>query len=261
MRKFAVFGDPIAHSISPRLHNLAISALNLDAFYGRVHLTDAKKLESTFNALNLSGANITVPHKEVAFEICDQIDDYAQNIGSINTIVKRDEKFLGFNTDAPGFMRSVAKFGEINSALIIGAGGTARALAFALKKSGIKVQIVNRSAQKAQNFIGYDFFDWSNFSPNSYDLVINSTSAGLKDENLPLPKEILSEVFSASKFAFDVIYGRNTPFLELAEHFSLATKDGSEMLLNQAVLAFDKFFDGKFDLKIVENAMKIAFTL
>lgn len=261
MKKFAVFGDPIAHSISPRLHNLAINALNLDAFYGRVWLKDGKKLKETFFGLALNGANITVPHKEIAFEICDEIDDYAQNIGSINTLVSKNGKIYGYNTDAPGFIKAISRFGDIKTALIIGAGGTSRALAYAMNKASIQVEILNRSDKRAQNFKDYGFYTWENFSPKSYDLVVNATSAGLKDENLPAPSEILNQILDNSKFAFDVIYGKQTPFLRTSTSKNLATQNGADMLLFQAVLAFNHFFDDSLDENKIENAMKIAFSL
>ena len=94
-----------------------------------------------------------------------------------------------------------------------------------------------------------------------YDLVVNSTSAGLKDENLPLPYEILNEILSHSKYVFDVIYGRQTPFLNLAKNLDLAYKDGADMLLFQAVLAFNIFFNGNLNLEKIESAMRVAFKI
>ena len=261
MQKFAVIGYPISHSISPRLHNLAINAFGFDAFYGRILLEDGAKLREIFENCRLNGANITIPYKENAFIICDEIDEYAKNCGSLNTIIKVGKKFYGFNTDAPGFLRAISNFGTIKNALIIGAGGTARALAYALKKSNIQVEILNRSAKRAQNFAEYPFYTWENYTLRGYDLVVNSTSAGLKDENLPLPYEILNEILSHSKYAFDVIYGRQTPFLNLAKNLDLAYKDGADMLLFQAVLAFNIFFNGNLNLEKIESAMRVAFKI
>ena len=261
MQKFAVIGYPISHSISPRLHNLAINSFGFDAFYGRILLEDGAKLRETFKNYGLNGANITIPHKENAFTICDEIDEYAKNCGSLNTIVKFGTKFHGFNTDAPGFLRAISKFGVIKNTLIIGAGGTARALAFALKKNNIQVEILNRSAKRAQNFAEYPFYTWENYSSHGYDLVVNSTSAGLKDENLPLSHEILKEILSHSKYAFDVIYGKQTPFLNLAKNLDLSYKDGADMLLFQAVLAFNIFFNRNLNLEKIESAMRVAFEI
>lgn len=256
MKKFAVFGDPISHSISPRLHNLAIKELNLDAFYGRVHLINGKNLKDTFLNLNLSGANITIPHKQTAFKICNEIDFYAQKIGSINTIAKKNNKLFGYNTDAPGFLKAINEFKGVKSALIIGAGGTAKALANAL--INLDLEIVNRS-DKSKNFKDFKFSTWDGFKPRKFDLVINSTPAGLKDDTLPLSKELLKKCFF--KYAFDVIYGKKTPFLNLADELDLKYKDGLDMLIFQAVLALNLFYDNKLDEKKIELSMRKAANL
>ncbi|NLK67020.1 MAG: shikimate dehydrogenase [Campylobacteraceae bacterium] len=259
MKKFAVFGNPISHSISPRLHNLAIKELSLDAFYGRVLLDDGLNLKEKFNLLNLNGANITVPFKEDALNACDYLDEGVKVIGSLNTIVKKDGKIYGYNTDAPGFLKAIKEFGNIKSALIIGAGGTAKALSYALKD--LNLDIVNRSDKRAANFKDFNFYTWKNFTPKGYDLVVNSTSAGLKDEELPMPKEVLEATLKSSKFAFDVIYGKETPFLSLAKSLNLKTKDGLDMLIFQAVVALNLFYDKKLDENKIEVSMKKAANL
>ena len=256
MKKFAVFGDPISHSISPRLHNLAIKELNLDAFYGRVCLKDGNLLKETFFNLGLNGANITIPYKQIAFQICDEIDPYAEKIGSLNTIVKNKDKLFGYNTDAPGFLKAINEFKDVKSVLIIGAGGTAKALANAL--SNLDLEIVNRS-DRSLDFKEFNFFTYQNFKPKKFDLVINSTSVGLKDDTLPLPEEILKDCFY--KYAFDVIYGRKTPFLNLASSLNIKYKDGLDMLIYQAVLALNLFFNNKLDEKKIEVYMRKAANL
>ena len=218
------------------------------------------KLVSKFKELKLSGANVTVPHKEAALTQCDALDETAAKIGSVNTLVSRGDKIYGYNTDAPGFLRAIECFGHINSALILGAGGTARAVAYALKSRGVRVCILNRSEERLANFAEFEKISWANFGKfngGKFDLVVNTTSAGLKDENLPAPIEIFDE----GKFAFDVIYGKKTPFLNLAAASGLAHKDGSEMLLFQAVLALNLFFEGSLDEAKIEASMRKALYL
>lgn len=276
MQKFAVFGNPIDHSISPKLHNMAILKLNLDAFYGRILLQNGENLKETFLKLGLNAANITLPFKLDAFKICDFLDEAAKNIGSVNTIVLKDKKFHGYNTDALGFYKAILEFGEIKKALILGAGGTTMAMSYILAKNGVKFDILNRS-EKSQNFKAENFYTYESFCENfglnfknldkissqnfkisDYDLIINSTSAGLKDENLPAPKEILDMILPNAKFAFDAIYGKITPFLALAKKHNLKTKDGLEMLVNQAVLAFNLFYDNKFSEAEISKFMHEA---
>jgi len=201
---------------------------------------------------------VTVPHKEYAFDLCDEVQGIAQKIGAVNTLVTKKDKVVGYNTDAPGFFRSIESFKEINSALILGAGGTAKAISFILNENSIKTTILNRSKNRLVFFeqAGFENFCWDNFIFNNFDIIINTTPAGLKDENLPLEEKLLSDLMGRSKYAFDVVYGKNTPFLKLAKQNSLLSKDGSDMLLHQASIAFNLFYKNAYDLNIIENYMK-----
>lgn len=261
MKKFAVFGNPIAHSISPRLHNLAIAGLDLEAFYGRVLLEDEKNLKSKFLELNLSGANITVPFKEEAFKICDELETHASKIGSVNTIVKDSNKLIGYNTDAIGFLQAIDEFGKIKSALILGAGGTARAIAYALNTKNISTSIVNRSEKRRQNFLDYNFKTWNEFVPKGYDLVVNTTSAGLVKNEYPMPIELLEPTLKNSQYAFDAIYNKSTNFLNLAKNMNLQTKNGKDMLVWQAVFALDIFYGGVLNKDKIYTFMNKAVNL
>ena len=243
MKAFAVFGNPISHSLSPRIHNNAIKKLNLNAFYGRFCLENASDLRDSIFKLKLNGANITLPFKEKALEIADFKDKMALNIGSANTLLVRGSKIQAFNTDGIGFLQAIAEFKGLKSALILGAGGTARALAFVLAQSGVRVSIANRSASRLEGFLDYQTFIYENLPIKSFDIVINTTSAGLKDETLPCDEQLLKALLSKAKCAFEVIYGKQTPFLRLAKSLKIPCKDGSTMLLWQGVFAFELFFD------------------
>ncbi len=151
-------------------------------------------------------------------------------------------------------------FGEIRNALILGAGGTTRAIGYALSKNGVKFDILNRSA-KDFDFGCEEFFTYENFRSKDYDLIVNATGAGLKDDALPAPEGVIDEILSRAKFAFDAIYGKQTPFLQAARAKNLPTKDGKEMLINQGALAFNLFFGGKFDLAEIMALMSHAANL
>lgn len=253
---YAVFGDPINHSISPKLHNAAFLDLNIDAIYTKVHLKDGSKLIQTFNSLKLSGANITLPYKEVALLQCDELDKTAKEIGSLNTIIKKNNKIIGYNTDAPGFLLSIKSFKDIKKALIIGAGGTAKAISYILNMQNIEVSIINRSKEKLINFKDFSCFTWNDFKISNYDIVINTTSAGLKDDLLPIPIDLLKPILKHSKYGYDVIYNRPTAFLNLCKQYNLICKNGLEMLLYQAVLAFNIFNANKFNNDKIEQSMR-----
>lgn len=217
----------------------------------------------TFHALQLEGANVTVPHKEIAFASCDEVRGIAQKIGAVNTLVKEGARVIGYNTDAQGFFQAIASFGKINTALVLGAGGTAKAIAMILKEHNIETTILNRSASRLGFFEEHGFTckEWNGFTCKAYDVIINTTSAGLKDEELPCPEALLNTLLSQASYAFDVIYNKQTPFLRLAHQKGLTCKDGKEMLLYQAVLAFNLFFSNRFDPQHIESIMRPIFEL
>ena len=206
MKFLAVIGDPISHSKSPRMHNNAIKALGLDSIYTRYHLRNANCLREDFFKLGLSGANITLPFKEKALDIADVKDDFARNIGSANTLCLKEDKIYAYNTDALGFLEAIKDFDNIKKALILGAGGTALALAYALKQKGVEVYIANRSKERFKDFLAYPTYLYKNLQDFDFDLVVNSTSAGLKDENLPCDRELLDGILPKAKFAFELFF-------------------------------------------------------
>ena len=263
MKLFAIFGDPVSHSRSPLMHNSVFKNLNYKACYTRVHLKDGSKLKKTFFSLNLSGANVTVPHKEVAYHACDEVRGFAKKVGVVNTLINEDGRLIGYNTDADGFIYSIKKFENIQNILIIGAGGTAKALAMRFAQDNLKVDILNRSASKLEYFSNFvsACYTWDNFTVKRYDLVVNTTSAGLKDEELPAPKNLIEIILNNTSFVADAIYGKMTPFLKLAKNNNLIFKDGADMLLGQGVLANQLFVDKELNLDDIERNMKNSFRL
>lgn len=263
MHLFSIFGNPVSHSISPRLHNSVLEAFGIDGCYIRKTITEEALLLSTFKAMHLDGANVTVPHKEAAFAQCDEVRGIAQKIGAVNTLVREGKKVIGYNTDAGGFLEAIKPFGRMKTALILGAGGTAKAIAMALQENQLKVTILNRSLSRLAFFeaLGFTCHTWDTFTPKPFDLIINTTSAGLKDEEFPCPKAFLETLFLQSRFAFDVIYHKPTPFLQMADDAGLMTIDGKTMLLHQAIFAFNLFFKNQYDPKKIEHIMTKAFDI
>jgi shikimate dehydrogenase len=260
---FAIFGAPVSHSRSPLMHNCVFKSLNYPASYVRVHLEDGSKLKETFFKLGLRGANITVPHKEDAYNACDEIRGFAQKVGVVNTIVNENGKLIGYNTDADGFMYAIEEFSPVKSILILGAGGTAKALAARFLEDDIKVDVINRSEGRLSYFkeIGCRCFTWDSYQKQKYDLVVNTTSAGLKDEELPAPQNIIDSVLENTSFVADAIYGKLTPFLRLAKEKNITYKDGADMLLGQGVLANELFVNKKLQKKDINKFMKKSFEL
>jgi len=242
------------------MHNLTFQSLGIDACYGRYLLKEGEKLRETFLALGLKGVNVTVPHKEHAFCACDILDPFAQKVGAVNTIVEREGKLYGYNTDAPGFLKAISEF-SAKKVLFLGAGGTAQSTSSILRYEGYEVTILNRSAGRLERFTdaGFETYTFETFEPKTYDLVINMTSAGLEDASLPAPSEILESVIPSAIACVDVIYGKQTPFLKLAQSLGKPTKDGSDMLLYQGVIAFEHFTEYQCSFEEILEYMKRAF--
>ena len=258
---FSIFGNPVSHSRSPLMHNNVFKNLNVKACYTRTLLEDGSKLKETFFALGLSGANVTVPHKENAYAACDEVRGFAKKIGVVNTLINENGKLIGYNTDADGFMYAINDFKNIKNILILGAGGTAKALAQKFLEEGLHVSILNRSAARLSYFENLDCkcYTWENFVLKQYDLVVNTTSAGLKDENFPAPKEIIENILNHTRYVADAIYGKTTPFLQLAKEKQLTCKDGADMLLGQGVLANELFCNFELDKKAIKTQMQKSF--
>ncbi len=260
---FAIFGNPVSHSKSPLMHNLAFQGLSYDACYTRYLLENGSTLKETFSNLKLKGVNVTVPHKEAAFNACDFLDPFAQKIGVVNTIIEKEGKLYGYNTDAPGFLKAISEFKEVKTVLFLGAGGTAQSTSRILRDEGYEITLLNRSAPRLEKYKkeGFRTYTFDDFVPSTYDLVINMTSAGLEDESLPAPQAILNRVIPSSKACVDVIYGKETPFLKLAKTYDKPTKDGSDMLLYQGIIAFEYFTQSHYTFESIKSYMQKAFIL
>jgi len=260
---FAIFGNPVSHSKSPLMHNLAFQGLDYDGCYARYRLKEGEKLKETFFTLGLKGINITVPHKEHAYQACDVLDPFAKKVGAVNTIVEKEGKLYGYNTDAPGFLKTISEFDDVKTVLFLGAGGTAQSTSSILRDEGYEVTLLNRSKGRLEKFKerGFKTYTFENFEPAVYDLVINMTSAGLEDESLPAPKAILDAAIPAAKACVDVIYGKETPFLKLAKSYEKPVKDGSDMLLYQGIIAFEYFTEHRYTFTEIKSHMQKAFIL
>jgi len=254
MDKFTIFGNPIKHSKSPNMQNGGLAHIGFDGEYNKTLLKDGNEIKNVFLKEGFKGANITVPHKENAFANADEVRGLAKKIGAVNTYINENGKVIAYNTDAPGFMKAIKEFGAIKKAIIIGAGGTAKAIAVAFKDAEIKTTVLNRSENRLGFFkeLGCTTSSWDNFNCESYDLVVNSTSAGLSDDSYPAPLELLTPILKNGKFAIDCIYGKETPFLSEAKKHNLPSKDGEDMLLYQGVVAFEYFTNTKATEELIE---------
>jgi len=252
MKKYLVIGNPIEHSLSPKLHNHWIKENNINAIYDKKLLGENNIQEIIEEIKNekIHGINVTVPFKKSVIPFLDQLSPLAKEVQSVNTIFKKNNKIIGENTDVGGFKRSLEYTNytvKNKKVFILGAGGVVPSILKALEKLGVaKVYISNRTKEKAKNLeshyktsLGLETLDWGQ-SPD-FDIIINATSLGLKNNDkieLDYNKH-KSKFFRGKKLFYDVIYNpEKTNFLLKGEELGNETTNGKMMFICQAQLAF-----------------------
>lgn len=253
--KAFVTGWPISHSKSPRLHGFWLKKYKIAGTYEPVAVEPKEFVNflSQFKKNGFAGGNVTIPHKEVAFRIIKNLDPAASAIGAVNTLWFEGDELHGGNTDAYGFSANLDEFmprwrdGEV--AIVLGAGGAARAIIYALIEVGYKkIHIANRTQERAERLaadfgpkcVGHKLSKASELLGET-DLIVNTTSLGMAGSG----GEGLPDLSFARKTAIvtDIVYTPlRTPFLIAAEEQGLAAVDGLGMLLHQAVPGFEKWF-------------------
>jgi shikimate dehydrogenase len=244
MKKYLVIGNPIGHSLSPQLHNYWIKKNNINAVYNKKKLnTDGlKDLISKIKSKEINGVNVTVPFKKEVISYLDELSIEAESSQSVNTICLNNNKIIGHNTDITGFELAIKdlKYDIVGKKiLIIGAGGVVASIIFALNKmKASQIILCNRTKSKTKDlknlFKDLKLIDWGEI-PN-FDMVINATSIGLKDED-ELNLEFLK--VQKGKFFYDLIYNpKETNFLKKARETGNATENGKKMFIYQAAAAF-----------------------
>ena len=237
----AVIGDPISHSLSPRLHNAAFAALGLDWVYVacRVPKGQGAQAIEDMRALGLKGLPVTMPHKAEAALAVDTLSDTAKKLGVINCVRVEDERLIGENTDGVGFLNSLKSQMGIGvddlRVVILGAGGAARSIALTLAENGAEVGICNRTeaaAQELVDMVGNESFVVDQKAIKSAELIINATSLGM-NINDPMPFDV--NLLEEGQRVVDLIYKpEKTVLLKEAEVKGLETLNGLGMLLYQA---------------------------
>jgi len=243
-KNFLVIGNPIDHSLSPKIHNYWIKKYKIDAVYEKKLLNnnEIENLISDVREEKIHGINVTVPFKKMVISFLDELSEEAEISQSVNTIYKKDGKIIGDNTDIEGFKISLEKIElEIKNkkALVLGAGGVVPSIIIALKKMQIKkIYLSNRTELKAielkKNFPEIEIIKWG--ENLDFDIIINATSIGLKEED---EININYQQISKDKFFYDVIYNPpETNFLKNAKKYGGITKNGKMMFIYQAQKAF-----------------------
>jgi shikimate dehydrogenase len=243
-KNFLVIGNPINHSLSPKLHNYWIKKYKINAVYEKKLLNnnELEGLISNIKEEKLHGLNVTVPFKKMVIPFLDELSEEAEISQSVNTIYKKDNKIIGDNTDIEGFKLGLEETGletKNKKILILGAGGVVPSIIIALKKMQIKkIYLSNRTELKAielkKNFPEIEIIKWGDTL--DFDIIVNATSIGLKEED---EININYQQISKDKFFYDVIYNPSeTNFLKKAKKYGGITRNGKMMFVYQAQKAF-----------------------
>ena len=281
--RLAVFGDPVAHSRSPQMHNAALEAIGSPIRYCRLHIRP-EELEAALKRLpeaGFLGVNLTIPHKAAAVPLLDSVDDHARRLGVVNTVLVEEGKLYGFNTDGPGLVRAVrSEFGvDIRDlrVMVLGAGGGAgRAIAMQCALEGCeRLVLVNRTHEKAAQ-LAYELepyfrgprllgpfarrieaVPWESGALaaqlENIDLVINATSCGMKRTDPPV---LPSSILMPHLMVYDTIYtAHRTPLLVAADAVGARGANGLSMLLYQGALAFEIWFNREAPVEVMRRAL------
>ncbi len=280
--RLGVFGDPVAHSLSPQIQNAALRSGGIDAQYARFHIR-ANELRSAFRFLrdlNFVGVNLTVPHKIAAFAQIDQADESASQAGAVNTIRLRDKKLIGSNTDGEGFLRCIRSEFSVDvrdlRVIILGAGGgTGHAIAWQCAVENCeRLVLVNRTHEKAEALAGRlrRFFTgprvlgpaarlqaiaWEEAALRAQladiDLIVNATPLGMNTSD---PSPIPARLLAPHHMVFDAVYATSkTSLLRAANEAGSRGVNGLSMLLHQGALAFQIWFDREAPIDAMRQAL------
>ena len=243
MKKYFVIGNPINHSLSPKLHNYWLKENNIDAIYDKKKIEE-KNLQTIISEVKekkINGINVTVPFKKAVIPYLDKLSPEAEQTQSVNTIILSNDNLVGHNTDIFGFDKAIKNLNfdmQGKKILILGAGGVVPSIIFALKKMNVsKIIISNRTKEKAENlksqFHNLEVLDWGDL--NDFDVIINATSLGLNKESINLD----FSKFANNKLFYDVIYNpEETNFLKEGKKLGNRTENGKLMFIYQAFEAF-----------------------
>ena len=253
---YGLIGNPVAHSRSPEIHNRGLTAAGLPGVYVPFLVDDVERFLGVAAALGVDGLSVTIPHKEAVIALLHRADRSVSGAGACNTLVRDDARWIGYNTDAAGFMEPLAEAlaaGCIRRATVIGAGGAARAVVWALREQGVDVLIANRTLPRAQSLaaemsaqaVALTAPDLAQRVAGYSDLVVQSTSVGMERHGAAPAAghdPIAHVPLGGREIVYDIVYAPpETPLLKRARAAGCEIVFGREMLLGQAFAQFQLF--------------------
>lgn len=239
---YAVIGHPVGHSLSPALHNAAFSATGLNAVYMAFDVQDLESCIRGIRAMGIKGLSITIPHKSAVIPFLNAVDEIAGRVGAVNTVLNDDGYLIGSNTDVGGALSCLENRVRLahKSCLLIGAGGAARAIGFALRQRDVDLQVVNRNPQRGKTlakFLDCPFVPLADLPGIAADILINTTPVGMEPhtDRFLINENLLKE----RMLVMDIIYNPlETKLLRMAKAKGCQTINGLEMFLHQGAEQF-----------------------
>ncbi|MFL5900844.1 MAG: shikimate dehydrogenase [Solirubrobacterales bacterium] len=262
MPRLAVLGHPVGHSRSPAIHNAALAALGVGEEWSYEAIDVAPDaFEAGVRAMpgeGFAGANVTVPHKGAALALADELSETAREIGAANTLVFAGGEIRAENTDADGLLNALPASPTDKSALVLGAGGAARAVVWALLREGTEVDVWNRTELRSRNLCeelgGAPVLDPDQAA---YELIVNSTAVGLGGEDPFAELPLDPTRFAPEQTVVDMVYGQEpTALLRAAEAAGASVVDGLEILVQQGALSLEIWTGRKPPLDIMRAAAR-----
>jgi shikimate dehydrogenase len=259
---FAVLGDPVSHSLGPVMHNTAFAALGYNGAYLAFRVKDIGKAVVGIKALGIKGASITIPHKVSVMDFLDELDDTAQKIGAVNTVLNRKGVLTGYNSDGFGVVKALFERTTIKdkNVVILGAGGAARAIGFAIISEGGRVTVINRTLAKGEKLakdLGADFQPISKLNQTACHILINTTPVGMFPDTDAMP--IRKQDLDKAMVVMDVVYNPlKTRLLRAAENIGCRTIDGVSMFVYQGAFQLELWTGMKAPVDVMRKAVITA---
>ncbi len=259
---YGILGNPVTHSLSPAMHNAALAASEINGVYLPFPAPDIEAAVTGIRGLGVQGASVTIPHKESVMDLLDEIDPVARRIGAVNTIRREDKKLIGLNTDWLGATRALEEEIDLNGAeaVILGAGGSARAIGFGLLERGAKFVLCSRTESRGRSLaeeLGCPWISLVETENLSGDILINATSVGMQPHiaKSPVPEQVLSRF----QVVMDIVYAPlKTRLLQEAEGAGCKVVNGLEMLLYQGVAQFEIWTGKTAPVDVMRRALAEA---
>jgi shikimate dehydrogenase len=266
---YCIFGKPVKHTLSPVMHNASFKKLGINAVFTAIEVNEIRNAISAMKALNIRGASVTIPFKIQAAKYVDKIDPLARQIGSVNTLYNKNGKIYGYNTDGIGALEALKKSRvkiKGTRILLLGNGGSARAIAFTLLKNGAKITIAGRNTKKILKLVKdiktkYKNIDYILINKidkkymENINIIINSTPVGMTPDINKIPIE--PELILKKQTVFDIVYSPHmTKLLKVSKDKGCKIIHGIEMLVNQGATQFEIWTGKKAPLSVMQKAVK-----